>query len=100
MMRFRAVEDGGRLGTAASTDGRSWHVLFQGDAGFPGQLDDIVRSGNGSFEAANDGTLSQSNIQPGHSVENTSMGEQRMPNLPSTSLPGSSVPYGLGYSCE
>ncbi|KAF9631574.1 Homeobox [Lasiodiplodia theobromae] len=51
-----------------------------------------------SMSYSNDGTLSQSNIQPSQSVENTSMGEQRMPNLPSTSLPGSSVPYGLGYS--
>ncbi|KAL0265085.1 hypothetical protein SLS55_001044 [Diplodia seriata] len=53
-----------------------------------------------SMSYSNDGTLSQSNLQPGQHAENTSMGEHRMPptGLPSTSLPGSNVPYGLGYS--
>lgn len=53
-----------------------------------------------SMSYSNDGTLSQSSVQPGQNVEGPNMGEQRMPpsSLPSTSLPGSNVPYGLGYS--
>lgn len=55
-----------------------------------------------SMSYSNDGTLSQSSVQPGQNVEGPNMGEQRMPpsSLPSTSLPGSNVPYGLGYSCR
>lgn len=51
-MRFCVVESGGRRGVAASRDGGSWNVLFEGDARFPGTLDDIVRSGAGAFEMA------------------------------------------------
>lgn len=47
-----------------------------------------------SMSYSNDGTLSQSNLHHGDhmSVPRTS--------LPSTSLAGSAVPYGLGYSCK
>ncbi|KAL1650396.1 hypothetical protein SLS58_001213 [Diplodia intermedia] len=45
-----------------------------------------------SMSYSNDGTLSQSNLQPGQHAENTSMGEHRMPpsGLPSTNshIPG------------
>lgn len=49
-MRFRAVESGGRKGVAASRDGKVWHVLYEGDAGFPGTIDAFVQAG--TVEAA------------------------------------------------
>lgn len=52
-MRFRIVESAGRKGIAAARrDGAAWHVLFEGDEGFPGLLDDILRQGDGALELA------------------------------------------------
>lgn len=51
-MRFRAIEADGHEGLAGSRDGRTWRVLFQGDAGFPGLPDDFIRKGAEGIEAA------------------------------------------------
>lgn len=49
-MRFRMVEAAGRRGIAGSRDGRgndvgAWKVLFEGEAGYPGDLDTLLQSG-------------------------------------------------------
>lgn len=49
-MRFRAVELADRKGVSASRDGKVWHVLYEGEAGFPGMIDDFVQAG--TVEAA------------------------------------------------
>lgn len=44
-MRFTAFEDDKGIGLAASADGTSWHGLREGDAAYPGSLDDLLRQG-------------------------------------------------------
>jgi 2-keto-4-pentenoate hydratase/2-oxohepta-3-ene-1,7-dioic acid hydratase in catechol pathway len=51
-MRFRVISDGRRSGLAGSRDGISWQALFEGDAGFPGLLDTVIRGGHGALAAA------------------------------------------------
>jgi 2-keto-4-pentenoate hydratase/2-oxohepta-3-ene-1,7-dioic acid hydratase in catechol pathway len=53
-MRFRVISDGRRKGLAGSRDGISWQALFEGEAGFPGLLDTVIRGGNGALAAAFD----------------------------------------------
>jgi len=51
-MRFRMVEAAGRRGLAGSRDGQSWHVLFEGEAGYPGDLDEILAGGTEALAPA------------------------------------------------
>ena len=51
-MRFRVVEEGSRRGLAASRDGERWKVLFEGEAGFAGLPDDLLRQGPGALGKA------------------------------------------------
>ena len=51
-MRFRVVEEGSRRGLAASRDGERWKVLFEGEAGFAGLPDDLLRQGPGALGEA------------------------------------------------
>ena len=44
-MRFRVLETAGREGVAVSRDGRDWHALYRGEAGFPGFPDDFIAGG-------------------------------------------------------
>ena len=44
-MRFRVLETAGREGVAVSRDGREWHALYRGEAGFPGFPDDFIAGG-------------------------------------------------------
>lgn len=60
-MRFRAVESGGRKGVAASRDGQAWHVLYDGDAGYPGSIDDTVQAG--TLAAAGEAILKGPGVQ-------------------------------------
>lgn len=45
-MRFVAFRDGNGNGLAASTDGTVWLGLMEGDAAYPGDLDEILRAGS------------------------------------------------------
>jgi len=45
-MRFVAFRDGNGNGLAASTDGTVWLGLMEGDAAYPGDLDEILRTGS------------------------------------------------------
>jgi acylpyruvate hydrolase len=51
-MRFRVVQKAGREGVAASRDGATWRVSFQGDGDFPGFPDDFVQGGTSAIAAA------------------------------------------------
>ena len=51
-MRFRMIRSAGRDGLAGSRDGRSWRALFDGEAGYPGDLDILIRQGDGALARA------------------------------------------------
>ena len=59
-MRFVAFRDGNGNGLAASTDGTVWLGLMEGDAAYPGDLDEILR--NGSIEEAGRVLLAGSSV--------------------------------------
>jgi acylpyruvate hydrolase len=51
-MRFRVLETTGREGVAVSRDGREWHALYRGEAGFPGFPDDFIAGGPTAIRTA------------------------------------------------
>ena len=42
-MQALTFRKNGRVGLAVSHDGTSFHGLVEGDAGYPGSLDDLIR---------------------------------------------------------
>ena len=52
LMRFRVLETAGREGVAVSRDGREWHALYRGEAGFPGFPDDFIAGGPTAIRTA------------------------------------------------
>jgi len=63
-MRFRMIKSAGRDGLASSRDGGSWRALFDGDAGYPGDLDVLIRQGDGALARAADALARGAVIDP------------------------------------
>ena len=63
-MRFRMIRSAGRDGLAGSRDGGSWRALFDGDAGYPGDLDTLIRQGDGALTRAADALAKGAVIDP------------------------------------
>jgi len=52
-MRFAMIEQSGRTGIAAAAgDNQPFHVLFEGDAGYPGDLASLVAKGSAALKMA------------------------------------------------
>jgi acylpyruvate hydrolase len=63
-MRFRMIKSAGRDGLAGSKDRGSWRALFEGDAGYPGDLDALIRQGAGALERAADALAKGAVVDP------------------------------------
>ncbi|WP_375779417.1 fumarylacetoacetate hydrolase family protein [Bradyrhizobium sp. ma5] len=88
-MRFCMMESKGKRGVAASRDGGPWHVLFESEPGFPGTVDEIVRSGEGAFEEA------MSAIEAG-----TAINPDDLKFLPPLTEAGKILCVGLNYKAH
>lgn len=86
-MRFTAFRSGGRegLGVATGSNGHL-HGLFQGDAGYPGTLDSLVRKGRAGLDAA------AAALEKGERIDSS-----RVSFLPPLSAPGKIICVGLNY---
>ena len=63
-MRFRMIRSAAHDGVAGSRDGRSWRALFDGEAGYPGDLDTLIRQGDGALPRAMDALEDGAEIDP------------------------------------
>lgn len=63
-MRFRMIRSAGRDGLAGSRDGGSWRALFEGDAGYPSDLDVIIRQGDAALPRAMDALAKGAAVDP------------------------------------
>jgi 2-keto-4-pentenoate hydratase/2-oxohepta-3-ene-1,7-dioic acid hydratase in catechol pathway len=86
-MRFAAFRSGEREGLAVGT-GSNGHLrgLFQGDAGYPGTLDSLVRKGRTALDAA------AAVLEKGEEIDSS-----RVNFLPPLSAPGKIICVGLNY---
>jgi acylpyruvate hydrolase len=51
-MRFAALKSGGREGLAVASPDAKFHGLMNGDTGYPGSLDSLIRAGRDALDAA------------------------------------------------
>lgn len=86
-MRFAAFRSGGREGLGVATSSNE-HLrgLFQGDAGYPGTLDSLVRKGRTALDAA------AAALEQGEEIDSS-----RVSFLPPLSAPGKIICVGLNY---
>ena len=57
-MYFLTYRDRGRTGLAASRDGKAYRGLAEGDARYPGALDDLIRQTPGTLQTSTEALLS------------------------------------------
>ena len=85
-MRFAAFRSGEREGLGLSGSNGHLRGLFQGDRGYPGSLDSLVRKGRSALDAA------AAALEKGEKIESS-----RVSFLPPLSAPGKIICVGLNY---
>ena len=85
-MRFAAFSSEGREGLAVAGPDGQFHGLLSGDAGYPGSLDVLIRTGR----AALDGAVAMLQKGPAIDLDQVTL-------LPPLSVPGKIICVGLNY---
>lgn len=85
-MRYLHFREAGRRGIAASEKGGDFHAVLEGDAAYPGDIDQLIVKGPDALKAAAQVILKGSKI----SLDNVTL----LPPLPS---PGKIICVGLNY---